>query len=366
MKTLTLISSGLGRPNASELARMEAADEYPRVSLYEKILQSDMLDEKYLQSVPFARQLVYKLVPSVIAQVLEAYVIRHKYDAVITWAERLGIPFALLLKLTNSRTPHITLNSWISKPKKAFMLKLVHSHIDRIILWTSVQRDFAVNVLNIAPSKIRFTRKFADQQFWRPIKAETDMICTAGAEMRDYPTLIEAMKGLDIKCHIAAGRTRGKMFPTVKVICDRPLPTNVTVGPKSYFELRKLYARSRFVVVPLLPSDTDNGLTCILEAMAMGKAVICSRTKGQIDVIKEGKTGMYVPQGDPIALRESIRYLWDHPDIAVRMGRQARKYIEDYHTIEQFVDSVRETAEDLIAPTHNRKETVDFSEVYSD
>jgi hypothetical protein len=42
---------------------------------------------------------------------------------------------------------------------------------------------------------------------------------------------------------------------------DRPLPTGVTVGAKSYFELRELYARSRFVAVPLLPSDSDNGIT---------------------------------------------------------------------------------------------------------
>ena len=370
MKTLTVVVPGLGRPDRSQLAQMEAADEYPRVSLYENVLQSDMLDEKYLQSVPIVRRLVYRVLPTVIAQVFEAYIIRHNYDVVITWAERLGIPFALLLKLTGSRTPHITLNSWISKRKKAFMLKLVHSHIDRIILWSSVQRDFAVNALNIAPSKIRFARKFADQRFWRPVETETDMICAVGAEMRDYPTLIEAMNGLDIRCHIAAGRTRGKLFSTVKAIYETPVPRNVTVGPKSYFELRELYARSRFVVVPLLPTDTDNGLTSILEAMAMGKAVICSRTKGQVDIIKEGKTGMYVPQGNPIALREKIQYLWDHPEMAVRIGREARTHIERQHSIEQFVQNVRDIAEELTAQESandkSAKAQIEFSDALSD
>ena len=38
---------------------------------------------------------------------------------------------------------------------------------------------------------------------------------------------------------------------------------------------------SLFVVMPLLESDTDNGITVILEAMAMGKTVICSRPRAR-------------------------------------------------------------------------------------
>src|SRR4029077_18856004 len=78
---------------------------------------------------------------------------------------------------------------------------------------------------------------------------------------------------------------------------------SVTIGRKTREELRDLYARSRFVVVPLCPSDTDNGVTVILEAMAMGRPVICSRTEGQVDVIREGQTGLYVPIGDVAGLR---------------------------------------------------------------
>lgn len=344
MKTLTLISTGLERSDRHK----EATDEYTRESLFETTLHADILDEHFLQTVPLARRLFYKLLPPSIAQVLEAYWIRRHYDVVITWAEKLGLSFALLLKLTGSRTPHITLNSWISKPKKAIALKWLHSHIDRIILWSSVQREFALNVLKIPASKIAFTRWLVDQQFWRPIETDTDMICAVGTEMRDYPTFIEAMRGLDIRCHIAAGETRGKLFSTVKAITDcGPLPGHITVGKLSYVELRALYARSRFVVVPLLETDTDNGITCILEAMAMGKAVICSRTRGQVDVIQEGETGIFVPQGDPIALREAIQFLWARPDVAEQMGKAGRRYIEAHHTLDQFVNFVKCVAEEV-------------------
>jgi glycosyltransferase involved in cell wall biosynthesis len=242
----------------------------------------------------------------------------------------------------------VTLNSWITGRKKAMLLKRVHGRISRILLWSSVQRDFAVKELGIPPERITFIRKFADQKFWRPMDVPTDMICAAGMEMRDYPTMIRALQGLDIPCHIAVGLTRGKLFDTVSAIYDMgELPANITVGRKSSKELRDLYARSRFVVIPLRASDTDNGLTCMLEAMAMGKAVICSRTKGQVDVMEDGVAGIFVPQGDHVAMREAMVRLWNDPALAAEMGRRGREHIEKYHSIEQFVDSVRTVVEEV-------------------
>jgi glycosyltransferase involved in cell wall biosynthesis len=94
------------------------------------------------------------------------------------------------------------------------------------------------------------------------------------------------------------------------------LPKNISIGMLSYTELRKLYGRSRFVVIPLHQTDTDNGVTAIEESMAMGKAVICTRTQGQVDIIQENVTGIFVPPYDVKALREAILYLWNNPEIA--------------------------------------------------
>ena len=61
--------------------------------------------------------------------------------------------------------------------------------------------------------------------------------------------------------------------------------------------------------MPLVDVDFDAGVTSITEAMAMGKAVIVTRTKGQVDVIHDGVEGLYVPPADPAALREAIVHL---------------------------------------------------------
>ena len=86
--------------------------------------------------------------------------------------------------------------------------------------------------------------------------------------------------------------------------------------------------------------------------MAMGKAVICSRTNGQIDILRDGKTGIFVPVGDPVALREAIQYLWDHPEIADAMGKAGREFVEKYHNLDDFVKNVKQVAEEAILEMH--------------
>jgi glycosyltransferase involved in cell wall biosynthesis len=125
----------------------------------------------------------------------------------------------------------------------------------------------------------------------------------------------------------------------VEDLLTRPNP-NITVERRTLPELRDLYARSRFVVVPLLPSRSDNGVTVILEAMAMGKAVVCSATAGQVDVIEDGVTGLFVPVGDPAALRAAMVALWRDPERARAIGARARAYVERYHTLERFCSNV--------------------------
>jgi len=356
MKILALLTTGL-TPVDRNLEREDAS---PRAALFEDELNADMLYESSLMNAPAFYRFFYRRLPVTVAQVLEAYRIRKRYDAVLSWSDPHGLLFSFILKITFSRTKHVAMLSWISKPRKAKILKLVNSHMTRIILWTSNHYDFAIRQLGIPPSRIRLIHYFVDQQFWRPMAPDSNdpMICSAGMEMRDYPTLIEALRGLDVRCHIAAGIARGKLFDTVTAISQAgELPPTLTVGPLSSVDLRKLYARSNFVVVPLRPSESDNGITVVLEAMAMGKAVICSKINGQRDVIIDRVNGLFVPPGDAVALREAIVYLLKNPDVAAAMGREGRILIEKEFTWDQFVRQIRETIGEVIAEGPKKKIT---------
>jgi glycosyltransferase involved in cell wall biosynthesis len=350
VKTLTLVHRRTQRPPLAELERLEAEDEWPRVTLYEKRLESDLLDEQAVTGVPGFRGWVYGRVPVGVAQAMEGFRRRKGYDAIVSWAEDLGLPLAALLKVTGDRTPHVALFGWLSSPRKAAVLRRVHSHIHRLIVWSRIQHDFAIQQAGVPPEKVVLLRWLVDTRFWRPLERPVDGICSAGREMRDYATLIRALEGWSVRCHIAANPGPGRKDRWMTDVAGMgPIPPNVTMGPLSYRDLRERYARSRFVVLPILPTDTDNGVTAMLEAMAMGKAVICSRVEGQRDVLQDGVNGIFVPPEDPRALRQAMEHLWAHPEECERMGREGRRHVERHHSFDQWVEDVRRVVEEAVA-----------------
>ena len=277
---------------------------------------------------------------------------RDEYDAIVTWGDRLSLALTMVQRFARSKKPHIAMMCQFAKPNTQVPLRLFGRSLHAVITWTSVQRRYLIERLGFPSGRVYLVRHFVDELFYSPRAAEEDTICGVGTEMRDYPTLVEAMRGTGLRCHIATDHV---LIPhRFRLVRDRRVPINalsvpadarVTVGRKTLPELRDLYARSRFVVVPLVPSDSDNGVTVILEAMAMGKPVICSRTRGQVDVIQDGVTGLYVPVGDPAALRAAMLSLWNDPKRARAMGMRARAFIEQHHTLEKFALGVRAAAE---------------------
>jgi glycosyltransferase involved in cell wall biosynthesis len=300
-------------------------------------------DESVLDSAPL--RTIQAPLPRWLQIAMEVRRRRDEYDVIVSWSELVSLALMTLDGLMSPGKPHIALMYWFSRPSVRVPMRAFADHLHAVITWSSLQRAYAIEKLGISPEKLYLVKHFVDQLFWSPRERTVDMVCSAGAEMRDYHTLIEAMRGTDIRCHIATDHVRFDRFGWGRRLHANRLSTgaagNVTIGRKSPPELRELYARSRFVVVPLRSSDTDNGVNVILESMAMGKPVICSRTLGQVDVIQEGVTGLFVPVGDAAALRAAIRSLWNDPERCAEMGRAARAYVEKHHTLEKFCLEVK-------------------------
>ena len=343
MRILVLVNAGYFPPYLEELKRREQAGSVPRSWLLNlpPHMELHVLDDRFL-GAPRIRRSIYRALPMWVAQGIEAFLIKKRYDVVLCWgAERIGLPFLALCRLTRSRVPFVALWSWISAPKKARLLRFGRFYIDRLVLPSSVQQACARRQ-GVPESAIVPLPWSVDPAYWSPRDVDTDMICGVGREMRDFGTLIKAVRDLDIPCHIAANHvpgTRPDAWARAIEECQ-PLPPHITIGTKDPEALRDLYARSRFLVMPLLPGDTDNGSTSILEAMAVGRPVICSRTEGQVDIVEDGRTGQLVPPCDIAALRSAIEQLWDDPAKADAMGRAAREHVERRHGVDGFIEAM--------------------------
>ena len=105
-------------------------------------------------------------------------------------------------------------------------------------------------------------------------------------------------------------------------------------------ELARLYRRARVLVLPSV-EETCYGRRiavsellglAVLEAMASGTPVVCSRLGGVPEIVEDGETGYLVPPGDADALRERLAALLGDPSGADRMGGQAREVVLDRFT----------------------------------
>jgi len=226
------------------------------------------------------------------------------------------------------------------KKKQAFFqFARVGSAIDRVLVYSTTEERLAIDTLGLPAAKVERLYYHADQQFFRPdsnVAIEPDLVCAAGQLLRDYDTLVEAVRDLPLRVQIAAGS------PWI----ERPLqpraalPANVTWGKLNRFALRSLYARSALAVVPIQQNHYQTGIATILEMMSMGKCVIATRTHGQTDTIVDGVTGVYVPPADPAALRSAIQRMLANPEQAASVGAAARKFIEERASLDLFVERI--------------------------
>lgn len=333
-RVLVLANTRFFPPYIDEFDALPAGRQ-PRAWITELDADLHTVDQRLTTDPPRWRRAAYRRLPMWVVQVLEAHRVGPAYDAVFAWGVAdVALVLAALRVITRRRMRLVALLTRVSEAKKARLLKRVQSRIDRIILPPAVQREFATRELGIPAGKLIALPWTLDIAFWstrsRPSAGVT--ICAAGGEMRDYPTLVRALDGLDVPCHVAGVLDTARPDWWNADEQDRRgedrVPGNVTFGTMPSSELRDLYARSRFVVVPLRPTDSDNGITCMNEAWAMGRAVIVSAVEGQRGAFTEGREGLWVPPGDARALRRAILTLWNDPSRADAMGAAGRLLAE--------------------------------------
>lgn len=270
------------------------------------------------------------------------FVNRRRYDVIVTDGEQVGLPLAALLRFAGRRrrARHIMIVHILSVPKKVRLFRLLRlgRFVDEMIVYSSAQQRFLVETLGYPANAVTLTPFMVDTAFFVPdgeVGAHArPKVSSAGLEFRDYPTLLEAVRGLDVDVVLAAASPWSKRGSGLESVS---LPGNVRVVRLDLHQLRQLYAESRVVVLPLHEVDFQAGVTTLLEAMSMARPVVCTRTSGQTDVLTDGATGVYVPSGDPLAMRRAIVELLDDPGRATALGGAAREWVVASADIDVYV-----------------------------
>ncbi|MCL5021310.1 MAG: hypothetical protein M1339_06595, partial [Bacteroidetes bacterium] len=66
----------------------------PRTSLFNHVLNTTVINEDYLSRVPpLWRRTFYRFVPAFLAQILETYIVRKRFDVVVSWSDQNALLF---------------------------------------------------------------------------------------------------------------------------------------------------------------------------------------------------------------------------------------------------------------------------------
>lgn len=84
----------------------------------------------------------------------------------------------------------------------------------------------------------------------------------------------------------------------------------------------------------VIASLTEGISRVTMEAMGMGKQVIGTDIPGIRALIEHERTGLLVPTRNPEAIASAIRRITGERDLAEKMGKAARKYIEERRSAE--------------------------------
>ena len=272
------------------------------------------------------------------------------YDIIFSNAENVGIVFGMLTRSFGSRgsAAHVMIGHRLSSPKKRMMLRLVRSQIDRVLLYSDVQRVYAEQTLGFVSEQLIKIPFHADHRFFECSDAVVNprQVCSAGLEWRDYPTLVRAVNGLDVQVRIGA-YSPWSTSPNELTSCE--LPPNVEVARYDYAQLKQLYAESAVVVTPLKQTDFQAGITSIIEGMSMGKPVVATGTRGLPETIVSGTNGLLTRPGDVEGLRHAILSVLDNGVEAARLGARARTDVESILTLDHWVDRISQVVRGLFA-----------------
>jgi glycosyltransferase involved in cell wall biosynthesis len=182
----------------------------------------------------------------------------------------------------------------------------------------------------IPPERCSFAPFPCDPRVAETPTSENGYVYSAGWAHRDWATLLRALEQSGAPAILSVGGELAYDGPgDIKILPQR--------SPE---DGRKLMANASVVVLPLVETELPSGPLVMLDAMAMGKAVVVTQVNGSRDYVRHCETAWVVPPGDSRAMADAISRLLDHPALRRKIGCAAQETVLRKFTTDRFLKAV--------------------------
>lgn len=199
---------------------------------------------------------------------------------------------------------------------------------DKINLFISPSKFLKNKMIEggLKETKIEVLPHFIESEKIKPNYFHSDYIMSFSRldDGKGIETLIDAVKELkNVKLKIAGdGPLKNDLIKRAKNCANIEF-----TGRLEQKRLEQLIANAMFVVVPSEWFEVFGMVS--VEAMSFGKTVVGSDMGGTPEIIEDGKTGLLFKSGKKDDLKSKIAYLFNKPELAITMGKNARETIEN-------------------------------------
>ncbi len=247
----------------------------------------------------------------------------------------------------NKCTKNSFLKSLINTIEMYLHHKILHIY-DLIDVFISPSIFLKKKIIELGFNKeINFLPNFINIKEYTPkFEPGKKSICYFGrlSEEKGLFTLLEAIKNIDIRLKIIG---EGQLEERLKAKVKNDKINNIDfLGYKTDNNLSKEIKDSMFIVIP--SECYENNPRSILEAFALGKPVIGSKSGGIPELVNHGNTGLIFEPGNFADLRNKIIRLINDPDRIKEMGINARKFVEEMYNPEDHYQKLIKIYRDAI------------------
>jgi glycosyltransferase involved in cell wall biosynthesis len=197
------------------------------------------------------------------------------------------------------------------------------------------------------PPGVTFVPFGVDAEYFAPLEQEADVdVVSIGADpQRDYALLARVAARLpQRRFRVVAGPEQAGALASA--------PQNVTVETSVPFaEVRSRLAGGRVVALPVRDNLYSGATTTLLQAMAMGRPVVVTRTAAiaQGYGLVDGENCRFVGPGDEVEFGRALEELLADPAAAASLGARAREHVVRELGWDRYVTAIEAVIRDCAA-----------------
>ena len=270
----------------------------------------------------------------------------NQADVVFSTVDTVGIPLILLKQAGLVRPPVVYVSIGLperlarlrgDRMKRLYARALRGTHA--IVAYAESETEQLRGWLGAAAPQISFVPFGVDVDAFRPapdVTPEFDVLTVGADPQRDFGLLLRiAARRPELSFRIVASAEHARALTEV--------PDNVTVETDIPLEqVRGRLAQARVVALAVRDNSYSGATTTLLQAMAMAKPVVVSRTDAIATgyELEDGVNCRLVPLADDAAFERVLLETLTGTDAAIALGIRARETVERSLTWERYTNAL--------------------------